>query len=554
MTSHKPITISDLSVRFAHKTCFENFTTTIQNGDRIALIGDNGSGKSTLLSLLAGIHKAHEGIIVIPNGIAIGYLPQTLRLDAHKTVWGIVTQNVQHIFQWLHQFEQLAQQPEQSADMHAKRDTLLEKLIATDGFLLENTITTLLQRMGLANKKQTIIADLSGGQQLLVGLLRIIIAKPNVLLLDEPTNHLDRTNREKLFSLLRDWNHTAIIVSHDSELLHTWPTKIWDIKHGAITIFNGRYDEYLHERATQEEQITEKREQLQRTKKKLERESEQAHTRAARSKKAGEKKYANAPKVVRSAKKEQAAHTAGKKQHELSSKQEIIAQELKNTKITKTITPTFDLGSHKQYKTISIEDGAIGYNHHTLVHDINIIIQPGERIAVMGNNGTGKSTFFRALLHDASVRKTGTWHSIQEKNIGYIDQHYSILQNAPTPFELIKQLKITWTDHEVRTLLNDFLFSKNEHVYAPITTLSGGEKARLALAYIAAQSPSLLLLDEITNNVDITTRNHIIAVLKQYPGTLLVISHDYDFLHAIGIERTLTIAQRTMIESALSEH
>lgn len=548
MNLHKPVILSHLTIGFLHKICFEDFSTTIYPGNHIALIGDNGSGKSTLLSLLAGGNVPYDGAIVVPPDIVIGYLPQDMQLDQNKTVWDVATASIAHIIGDLQHFELLAQQLDQSDDTADEYDALLEKLVALDAFNVENKIASLLQQMGLADKKSDPVFTLSGGQQTLLGLVRVLAIQPDILLLDEPTNHLDASNREQLFSVLQSWKGTAIIVSHDIQLLQAWPIKIWEIKHGQVIIFNGNYTDYLRERDIVAQQQHAMLEQLKHEKKKLIKKKEEERERAAQSKKIGEKKYANAPKVVRKVKEEQAAQTVAKKQSALSSKQEEVTQQLSQMHEPKTIIPKFDMSGRRQYEVVSVQDGAIGYDDTIIVHDISMLVQLGERIAFVGDNGSGKSTIFKALL-DKGLRKRGEWLVPSEKKIGYLDQKYTIVKNASTPFDLIKSIKSEWFTNEIRSFLNDFLFSKNEEVDACIATLSGGEKARLALAYIAAQSPSLLLLDEITNNIDLTTRNHIISVLNQFPGTLLVISHDTDFLRNIGIERTFIVANGVAVET-----
>ena len=551
MISHKPIIISHVSISFLHKTCFEDFSTTIYPGDHIALIGDNGSGKSTLVSLLAGLADiSYEGTIALPSDVVIGYLPQNMQLEQDKMVWQIATAGVAHIIEDVQQFELFMQHVGQPDFVNDDYDLLLERLVETDAFAVENKISSLLQQMGLGDKKFDLVSTLSGGQQILLGLVRILAIEPNFLLLDEPTNHLDESNREKLFNFLRSWNGTAIIISHDTQLLRTWPKKIWEIRHGHIIVFDGDYIDYLRERNIADRQQAEAIQGLQREKKKLAKEKVDDRVREVRSKKVGEKKYENAPKVVRKAKQEQASKTTAKKLGDITSKQGEIAQQLKDIYKHKVIVPTFGMTCQKQYGLLMVHEGSVGYGDSKIVHDISFTVQPGERIAFIGDNGAGKSTIFKALF-DEDLRKGGEWKIPSQKNIGYLDQKYSVLEKAATPFELIKMIRPEWSTIEIRSFLNDFLFSKNEEVNASMVTLSGGERARLALAYIAAQSPSLLLLDEVTNNVDITTRNHIIAVLNQFPGTLLVISHDTDFLRAVGIQRMFLVKNGILGEELL---
>ena len=181
-----------------------------------------------------------------------------------------------------------------------------------------------------------------------------------------------------------------------------------------------------------------------------------------------------------------------------------------------------------------------------LLSNIFLSIQSGDRVCLLGNNGSGKSTLLKALLGDLSLFKTGDWLLEPHKNIGYFDQHYSLFHSDKvsknSPLEFLKNLSPNWTDTELRAHLASFLFRKTEEVNTPISQLSGGELARLALAIIAIKTPAVLFLDEITNNLDLETRAHVIEVLKSYPGTLIAISHDPDFLEAIGINAKIEVS------------
>lgn len=533
MKLHSPIKISQLSVDFIHKECFRNFSTTIYPREHIVLIGENGSGKSTLLSLLAGLAgRPYEGSIFIPSDVVVGYLPQDMQLEQNKTVWQVAVEGVANVVNDIHKLEAFVPE-DKNSDEYVQ---LLEKLIDANAFLLENKIISLLQKFELIDKKNDAVFTLSGGQQLLLGLVRILAKEPNVLLLDEPTNHLDYDNRKMLLEFLNDWYGTAVVVSHDMELLRQWAKKVWDIRGGVVVQFDGGYEDYLRERKIAAEHQQDLFIRLQREKKNLIKLKEDERQYQVRSRKKGEKKYENAPRVVRNAKSEQAEKSMGKKTSELSKKQELIAEQLRNIDLQKTIVPTFDLNRVRQYGLVAIDNGTISYEDHMVLHDLSLTIQPGERVAFIGKNGSGKSTIFKALM-SKNVIRTGEWRVPSLDSIGYIDQQYELLNYADTPFDLIKSIRSTWTNNEIRSFLNEFLFSKNEEAGASINTLSGGEKARLALACIVAQSPSLLLLDEITNNLDMVTYGHVVSVLRNFPGTLLVVSHDKFFLEEIGIER-----------------
>jgi ATPase subunit of ABC transporter with duplicated ATPase domains len=218
------------------------------------------------------------------------------------------------------------------------------------------------------------------------------------------------------------------------------------------------------------------------------------------------------------------------------------------------------------HKPIHIKDLDLSFSHKTCFENFSCQISYGSRIAIQGDNGSGKTTLIKAILGDESVCKTGQWHVVKREDVGYLDQHYANLQRHCEPqrgeanqsfsgsrrfarddvltvLETIADLAPHWSHIEVRRHLNDFLFRKNEEVNALINTLSGGEKARLSLAQIGAKTPQLLILDEITNNLDRETKDHVIQVLKSYPGAMIVISHDADFLEEIGVNEVVNVGK-----------
>ncbi len=381
--------------------------------------------------------------------------------------------------------------------------------------------------------------DLSGGQRLNAALTAALAKDPSVLCLDEPTNHLDASNRKSLMRMLQAFHGTLIVVSHDVELLRTCVDEIWHIDDEEIACFTGQYDDYVREQRTALQTKIQQRESLDKAQRKAKSAVQAEQKRAAGSQRVNA--YEN-DKVLRGAMKEKGARTAGKKVGKLNETKEHIDAQRKELRLPEIITPKFSLtAAHGGSKfLVTITNGACGYKNPVLTN-IHITIGPGERVAILGDNGSGKSTLFKAIQGDALVIRSGEWHVPKQEEIGYLGQHYDTLPAESTVFEIIQHHVIGWTDADIRRHLNDFLFRKNEEVMAKVKALSGGEKARLSLALIAAKTPRLLLLDEITNNVDLETREHIIEVLKEYPGAIIVISHDQDFLTRINIDKSYSI-------------
>ena len=391
-------------------------------------------------------------------------------------------------------------------------------------------------------------ADLSGGQRLNKALTEVLTLDPNVLLLDEPTNHLDRRNRKNLIKMLQKYSGTLIVVSHDKEVLRHCVDIIWHIENGKIQVFSGSYDDYVQELKLKRASIESELELLSRKKRDMHSKLMREQHRASKSKIKGEKSIDQKkwPTVVSKSKALRAQETSGAKKLAIEHRKVELTNRLDNARLPEMIIPKFSIKSTSITKDvlIRVSEGEIGYYvDQPLLKSINFSLSCGERMAFVGDNGSGKSTLVRALLDDGKVYKTGEWYVPKISDIGYLDQHYETLSSEKTVLETIEELMPHWDYVDIRRHLNDFLFRKNEEVEAHIKVLSGGEKARLALAQIAAKTPKLLILDEITNNLDLETKDHIVQVLKEYPGAIIAISHDADFLEEIEINIKLNMCE-----------
>lgn len=285
---------------------------------------------------------------------------------------------------------------------------------------------------------------------------------------------------------VNEYKGAVIVVSHDVPFLQSWPRSIWHLEHEQISLFHGSYDAFLTEQENHRAQLIARKEKLMTEKRALIREAE-------------------------------------------------------------TISPPFTLSHHAHATSgIYVREGSVGYDQTPIVRDISLSVEYGERVALTGANGSGKSTLIKALHSNPTVIRDGTWQLPRAELIGYLDQHYRIVTEHDTAVSAVKTIHPDWTEREVRTHLSRFLFRTHGDVTTPTHHLSGGERARLALALIAAQSPSILLLDEITNNIDLATREHCLQVLTSFPGTLIVISHDDDFLQRLNCTSWYTVAHGTL--------
>ncbi|MES2215570.1 MAG: ATP-binding cassette domain-containing protein [Pseudomonadota bacterium] len=409
---------------------------------------------------------------------------------------------------------------------------------------LLNMIAEILERQGLVYGyvPQTIDSyhDLSGGERLNASTTEALSIDPDVLLLDEPTNHLDIRNKNSLMRMLMGYRGTLIIVSHDKELLRSIDT-LWHIDNGKIYIFSGSYDDYIREIKLKRASIENEMELLNRQKKGMHDKLMQEQKRAAKSRAKGAKSIDQSkwPTIVSKSKALNAQATSGLKKLAIDHKKQRLIDELDNLRPPEIITPKFSIDSSDigDRTLVQISGGSAYYSpDNPVLLDINLTISNSDRMAITGDNGSGKSTLIKAILGYEEVHKSGDWFVIKKEDIGYLDQHYSTLDPAKSVFETISELVPHWSRAEIRKHLNLFLFRKNEEANALVGRLSGGEKARLSLAQIAAKTPKLLILDEITNNLDLETKDHVVEVLRGYPGAMIVISHDVDFLKEIGVD------------------
>ncbi|MBM3857314.1 MAG: ABC-F family ATP-binding cassette domain-containing protein [Verrucomicrobia bacterium] len=384
----------------------------------------------------------------------------------------------------------------------------------------------------------------SGGERLIQALEESLELDPQLLLLDEPTNHLDRQHRKYLFRLLQDYDGTLLIASHDPELLRHCVDTLWHLHDEKITIFSGSYDDYLCETAIQREHIECELGRIDREQKATHHALMKEQERASKRKAHGGKKYAGDKLALRAAQgKGEMTHNKNKKA--IRATRDDLLEQLSELYLPEIIVPKFSLTSEEieDRIMISISAGSIAYEKEKMIlSDIYFSLHSKGRIALLGKNGSGKSTLVKALLGDEAVIKSGDWYVPKSKEIGYLDQHYSTLPLQQTVLESLSKL-VPWPHSELRRHLNNFLFRKNEEVHRPIYQLSGGEKARLSLAHIAAKTPRLLILDEVTNNLDLETRQHVINVLQTYPGAIIVISHDEEFLDEINIEESYDVSE-----------
>lgn len=392
--------------------------------------------------------------------------------------------------------------------------------------------------LGIGYVEQVIDSDteMSGGQRVNLALSRALVSATDLLLLDEPTNHLDAHNRRSLSRMLQHYPGSVVLVTHDEALMNQVCDTIWHIGPERVTVFHGRYADYLVEQERQRASVEKKLASLKREQKETHEALMKEQERASHARKRGinsiqNRKWAT---IKSPAKLGRSNTTSGRKQSELKVQRQGLVEQLDQLPSTEIIVPRFHLNFEKSSQTvIQITDGVVGYGF-PLIERINLNLAQGERLALVGKNGCGKSTLARAIGGQSELILSGDWIVPEQHDIGYLDQHYANLCKEDTVLQALSKVVPHWSDLERRRHLSDFLFRQNEAMQSQVGHLSGGEKARLSLACIAACPPKLLILDELTNNLDRRMRQHMIEILRDYPGALLLIAHDEDFLDQVG--------------------
>ncbi|PYB84101.1 MULTISPECIES: ATP-binding cassette domain-containing protein [Pseudomonas] len=384
-------------------------------------------------------------------------------------------------------------------------------------------------------------SSLSGGQRVNQALSQALALSPDLLLLDEPTNHLDAANRRSLSRMLEHFHGTLVLVTHDVALMNQTCDTLWHVHHGRLDVFNGSHADYMAERDLQRGVLDKRIAEVRRARDDAHDSLMQEQARAAGARKRGVKAIQNSKwATVRSPTKLGRGNTtAGRKQAQILQQQRELGEQLAELRPEPVIVPRFHLPAMGQSSRVLIQvrGGSVGYADAPVLSGIDLQLEGGERLALTGNNGSGKSTLARAILGDPRVWRRGDWLLPAPEQVGYIDQHYDTLPADANVQEALGRIVRDWPLEQLRAHLADFLFRQADAVQTPVAGLSGGEKARLSLACIAARPPQLLILDEPTNNLDLRMRTHLLEVLVDYPNALLVISHDQDFLDGLGIDR-----------------
>ena len=490
-------------------TILQDASFHIEEREKAALVGINGAGKSTLFRIIVGELSPENGQVILAKGKTLGYLAQHQEMENELTIYDCLLQVKQHIL------DMEIRMREMEAEMKHTTGEALTKLMDSysrlthefemeNGYAYKSELTGVLKGLGFQEEDfQKQVSTLSGGQKTRVALGRLLLSKPDIILLDEPTNHLDMDSIAWLETYLLNYPGAVFIVSHDRYFLDKVATKIVEIDNGKVSVFTGNYSAYNEKKSL------------------LRKAAYQAYLNQQQEIKHQEEVIAK----LKSFNREKSIRRAESREKMLD-KMEVLEKPVEiDSSMKITLKPRITSGND----VLTVEGLGKSFPPLTLFEDLNFSVKRGERVAIIGNNGTGKTTILK-ILNEIVPPDTGCFHLGSKVHIGYYDQEHHVLHNEKTIFEEISDDFPKLTNTEIRNLLAAFLFTGDD-VFKPIQALSGGEKGRVSLAKLMLSEANFLILDEPTNHLDITSKEILEEALSSYEGTVLYVSHDRYFIN-----------------------
>lgn len=492
---------TDVSLAYGAMPLLDLVSWQIARGERVCIIGRNGTGKSSMLRLVKGDQQADDGEIWRAPGLKIGELPQELPRADERTVFDVVAEGLAGVGDLLAQYHHLSQNIRNDADLE-KLTRVQQELEARDGWRLQQLVDSTLSRLQLPADKT--LAELSGGWRRRVLLAQALVSEPDLLLLDEPTNHLDIGAIAWLEEALAGFNGAVLFITHDRAFLQNLATRILELDRGHLIDWNGDYASFL---VHKEQQLAAEEAANALFDKRLAQEEVwiRQGIKARRTRNEGRVRALKAMRAERAERRErQGKANFQVEAAEKSGKQVIVA-----------------------------EDVIFAYpGEAPLIRDFSMVLQRGDRIGLLGANGTGKTTLLKLLLGELEP-SAGCIHIGTKLEVAYFDQLRHQLEPEKTVIDNIAEgrefITINGQNRHVLSYLGDFLFSP-QRARTPVKALSGGERARLLLAKLFSKPANLLVLDEPTNDLDVETLELLEEILLDFPGTVLMVSHDRAFL------------------------
>jgi len=507
------ISIDGLTVEYADRTLFKNINFQINEKDRIALMGKNGAGKSTLLKIIAGVQKPNRGQVVTPKDAIIAYLPQHLIIKNNRTVFDEASQAFSHLFEMEKQIEYINKQLTERTDYDSPEyyklienvSTLSEKFYSIDSTHFEADVEKTL--MGLGFKREDFnrpTNTFSGGWGMRIELAKMLLKKPDVLLLDEPTNHLDIESIQWLEDFLIENNCAVVVISHDKTFINNITTRTIEVTMGRIYDYKVKYSDYLQLRA-------------ERRLNQLKAYNEQ------------QKMIAATNDFIERFKGTFSKTFQVQSRVKMLEKLELVeVDDEDNSALHLKFPASPRSGSYP----IVADELTKFYGDHEVFSNASFTIQRGEKVAFVGRNGEGKSTMVKCIMNEIKDY-TGNLNFGHNIKIAYFAQNEaSLLDDELTVFQTVDEVTPMEIKNRIKNLLGSFMFSGDD-IDKKVKVLSGGERTRLALIRLLLQPVNFLILDEPTNHLDLKTKDVLKNAFKDFDGTIIVVSHDRDFLDGL---------------------
>ena len=514
----------NISKAFGEQVIVKSGSFHIEDREKTALIGPNGAGKSTILKMIMKELDTDSGDIILTKGKTIGYLSQHQDLSSGNTILEELKTAKADIIEMEKQIRTIEMELKHlhGEDLENRLQTyhrLTERFEHADGYAYQSELVGVLKGLGFREDEFSKEVDtLSGGQKTRVSLGKLLLTKPDILLLDEPTNHLDMNSISWLETYLLNYDGAVLIVSHDRYFLNRVVTKVVEIEYGSIMTYMGNYSDY----AQKKKMIREAK-----LKEYLNQQQEIKHQEAVIEK-------------LRSFNREKSIKRAESREKMLEKMQTIEKPIEVNTDIHLKLEPSCVSGND----VLTIEHLSKSFPGQELFTDVNLEIKRGEHVAVIGDNGTGKTTLLKILNRVVSA-DSGTYTLGSNVKIGYYDQEHHVLHMEKTIFDEISDDYPTLTNTEIRNVLAAFLFTGDD-VFKQISSLSGGERGRVSLAKLMLSEANFLILDEPTNHLDIASKEILENALNDYTGTVLYVSHDRYFINQTA-SRILDLVNHTFV-------
>ncbi|WP_297641519.1 ABC-F family ATP-binding cassette domain-containing protein [uncultured Bacteroides sp.] len=508
------ISVEGLKVEFNATPLFEDVSYVINKKDRIALVGKNGAGKSTMLKILAGIQRPTEGVVAVPRECTIGYLPQVMILSDERSVMQEAELAFEHIFEMQADIERMNQELAERTDYDSEEYQKLidrfthenERFLMMGGTNYRAEIERTLQGLGFCREDfDRPTSEFSGGWRMRIELAKLLLRRPDVLLLDEPTNHLDIESIQWLENFLATRANAVVLVSHDRAFLNNVTTRTIEITCGRIYDYKVKYDEFVVLRKERREQQLRAYENQQK-----QIEDTEAFIERFRYK---------ATKAVQ----------VQSRIKQLEKIERIEVDEEDNS----ALRLKFVCGSRSGNYPVICEDVAKAYGDHVIFHDVNLTINRGDKVAFVGKNGEGKSTLVKCIMGEIAdyTGKLTQGHNVQ---IGYFAQNQAqLLDENLTVFDTIDRVAVGDIRLKIRDILGAFMFG-GEASDKKVKVLSGGERTRLAMIKLLLEPVNFLILDEPTNHLDMRSKDVLKEAIREFDGTVIIVSHDRDFLDGLA--------------------